>query len=107
MTAKNIQIITTTPKAKEAEKIANLLVDKKLAACVQVIGPITSIYKWKGKKEKSKEYLCLIKATRNLYYKIEKEIKGIHPYETPEIIATRIIAGNKDYLNWIDSETLS
>ena len=54
MTAKNIQIITTTPKAKEAEKIANLLVDKKLAACVQVIGPITSIYKWKGKKEKSK-----------------------------------------------------
>lgn len=104
---KYIQILMTTPKKQEAEKIANSLLEKKLAACIQIIGPIISIYKWKGKKEKTKEWICFIKSPQKNYPKIEKLIKQKHPYKTPEIISMPIIKGNKNYLNWIDTETLS
>ena len=96
-----IQVITTVSKKSDAEKIAKSLIDKRLAACVQIKGPIKSIYRWKGKIETAKEWMCIIKTRKILYKKVEKSIRKIHPYEVPEIIAVPIAAANKDYLKWI------
>jgi Uncharacterized protein involved in tolerance to divalent cations len=97
-----IQVFTTTETKEEAEKIAQYLVEQKLAACVQITGPIGSTYRWKGKVENTQEWLCLIKTQDDLYDKVEAAIKSLHPYETPEIIAVPIVKGSKEYLNWID-----
>jgi periplasmic divalent cation tolerance protein len=97
-----IQISTTTETIEQADKIAQHLVETKLAACVQITGPIKSIYRWKGKVETTDEWLCLIKTRAILYNKIEAAIKKLHSYETPEIIAVPIIKGSKEYLNWLD-----
>lgn len=99
-----IQISTTVAKRSDAERIAKILVDKKLSACTQIVGPITSVYRWKGKVEKSKEWLCLIKTTRQRYRAVEKTLKEIHPYGLPEIIAVPIIEGSLEYFRWIESE---
>lgn len=101
---KYIQIITSVSKREDAEKIAQTLLDKKLAACVQIIGPIQSQYWWKGKIEKAKEFLILIKSRRDLYEKIEDTLKKIHPYTVPEILAVPVVVGNKDYLTWLEGE---
>ena len=102
-----IQVSTTTEKSEDAEKIAQALVKKRLAACVQILGPISSTYWWKNRIENVEEWLCLIKSERSLYGQIEKAIKEIHPYETPEFTATSIVAGSKEYLKWIDQELKS
>jgi periplasmic divalent cation tolerance protein len=99
-----IQISTTTETKKEAQKIAQYLVGQKLAACVQISGPVTTTYRWKGKEETAKEWLCLIKTQGNLFDKVEDAIKKLHPYETPEIIAVPIVKGSKEYLKWLDDE---
>lgn len=98
----HIQVITTTENKKDAEKIAELLVEKKLAGCVQIIGPISSVYRWEGKIEKANEWLCLIKTIRALYESLELELRKIHPYKVPEILAIPVVAGSKDYLSWLD-----
>jgi periplasmic divalent cation tolerance protein len=99
-----IQITTTTETKEQAENIAKHLVEAKIAACVQIVGQITSIYRWKGKVENAQEWLFLIKTRDDLYNKVEDAIKNLHPYETPEIIAVPIIKGSKEYLIWIDEE---
>lgn len=99
-----IQIFTTVAKKSNAEKIASVLSRKKLSACTHIIGPITSVYRWKGKLEKSREWLCVIKTKRSHYAKVEKAIKKIHPYELPEITATPIVRGSIDYLEWMGKE---
>ena len=99
-----IQILTTTEKREDAQKIAHILVQKRLAGCVQVIGSISSTYWWKNRIETAEEWLCLIKSERGLYEELEKTIKEIHPYETPEITAVPIVAGSKEYLGWLDQE---
>ncbi len=96
-----IQIVTTTDSKELATQIAGNLVEKKLAACGQVSGPITSIYEWKGKIENEEEWYCVIKTRKSLYQEVEESIKAQHPYEVPEIIAIPIQEGNKDYLDWI------
>ena len=100
-----IQITTTTETKEQAQTITQHLVEAKLAACVQIVGPITSIYRWKGKVENAPEWLCLIKTRDDLYNKVEATIKSLHPYETPEIIAVPIVKGSKEYLQWISEET--
>jgi len=99
-----IQVATTVATEEEAGAIAGLLVEKRLAACVQVIGPMTSHYRWQGKIETAGEYLCLAKSRATLYPEIEAAIKSIHPYEVAEIIAMPIIAGSKEYLSWLTAE---
>jgi len=99
-----IQVMTTTDKKEDAERIATYLVEKRLAACVQIAGPITSFYRWKGNMERTQEWQCWIKSKEVLYKEIEKAIKSVHPYEVPEIIAMPIIAGSRDYLEWLESE---
>jgi periplasmic divalent cation tolerance protein len=101
-----IQVSTTTGKKQDAEKIALTLVERKIAACVQIVGPITSIYRWKGTIETAEEWQCLIKSREDLYTEIEKAIQSIHPYEVPEIIVMSIISGSSDYLEWLRGELL-
>lgn len=97
-----IQVFTTIDNKAKADKIAEVLVKNRLAACVQIIGPIKSTYIWKGKMEKAEEWLCIIKTRADLYNELEKTILAIHPYETPEIIAIEITSGYTGYLKWID-----
>ena len=99
-----IQVLTTVENKADAEKIAKNLVEKRIAACVQIIGPLTSYFQWQGKLDSAQEYLCLIKSRADLFPALEAEIKSMHPYEVPEILATPITKGGKDYLNWLASE---
>jgi periplasmic divalent cation tolerance protein len=99
-----IQVFTTTETKEEAEKKAQALVQERLAGCVQIIGKISSLYVWKNKVEKVEEWLCLIKSEKRLYLELEKTIKKMHPYETPQIIAVPILAGSMEYLEWLEKE---
>ena len=102
---KFIQIQTTTPKRSDAIKIAEALAKKRLSACPQIIGPIESVFRWKGKLVREKEWLCLIKTTKKHYKEVEKTIRKIHTYDLPEIVALPIVEGSKEYLNWVNGET--
>jgi periplasmic divalent cation tolerance protein len=99
-----IQISTATKKREDAERIAETLAQKRLAAYVQIIGTVPSTYWWKDKVEKAEEWLCLIKSEKSLYKELEKTIKEIHTYETPEITAVPVVAGSKEYFKWLDQE---
>jgi len=100
-----LQVITTVSGKIYAEKIARALIAKNLAACVQIGGPIKSIYRWKGRVETAKEWVCIVKTRKSVYKKVEKAIKKNHPYEVPEIIAVPIAEGSKTYLKWLFDET--
>lgn len=99
-----IQVVTTTEKKEDAQKIAKSLLEKRLAGCVQIIGPITSTYWWKGNIETAEEWFCVIKCRVDLYEALEKAIREVHTYEVPEILAMPVIAGNKSYLEWLNGE---
>ena len=99
-----IQVTTTTEKKEDAERIARSLVETRLAACVQIVGPIESIYRWKGRIETTGEWLCLIKSRRDNYGAVEEMIRSLHPYEVPEIVAVPFTAGSRDYLGWLRDE---
>lgn len=96
-----IQITTTTDSEAAAQEIAAHLVEQRLAACVQVLGPIRSTYRWEGKVETSAEWLCVIKSRAALYSEIEQAIRERHSYDVPEIIAIPILAGSDSYLTWL------
>jgi periplasmic divalent cation tolerance protein len=96
-------IFCTCPDKESAEKIAHLLVAGKLAACVNILPGITSIYTWKEQIELIQEHLLLIKFNKDNYQAIETSIRSHHPYELPEIIAVPIEHGLPEYLHWIDS----
>ena len=100
-----IQVLTTTQTRDDALAIARALVEERLAACVQIVGPITSIYRWQDKIDTAQEWQCRAKSRRELFDRIEKTIRRLHPYQVPEIIAAAIIAGSPDYLAWLDKET--
>lgn len=100
---KCIVVLVTAGSHKEANGIADALVRKRLAACVTIVGErITSVYRWKGKVETGREVLMLIKTTRRKFDELAREVRRLHSYETPEIIAMPIIAGSKPYLRWIE-----
>ncbi len=96
-------VITTTETQTDAERLAQALVERELAACVQVLPQITSIYRWQGKIEQAVEVLLLIKTTRAAYSELEAAIRQNHSYQTPEIIALPVEAGSTDYLSWLRS----
>jgi len=97
-----VQVLTTTGSEEEAGRISALLVERQLAACVQVVGPIVSRYRWEGEVEEGREWQCLVKTTRAAYASVEAAIREVHSYDEPEIIATPIVAGSAGYLAWID-----
>lgn len=100
-----IQIVTTADNKGIIEKIGRDLVEKRLVACAQIVGPIQSIYRWKGAVEDANEWLLLMKSKTSLYPAIEEEIRRQHPYELPEIIVTNIDKGLAGYMDWVASET--
>jgi periplasmic divalent cation tolerance protein len=98
----NIVVLVTCGSVKEAQQLARVLILKRLAACVNVVtNPVKSIYWWKGEVETASEVLMLIKTTRRRFASLEKEVRRLHSYETPEIIALPIVQGSKDYLEWL------
>jgi periplasmic divalent cation tolerance protein len=97
----HLQVQTTAGSEEEAKRIAEALVDERLAACVQVLGPIASRYHWQGEVEEAEEWLCLAKTTQAAYEAVEAAIRKVHSYDEPEIIATPIVLGAPGYLTWI------
>ena len=94
-------VLTTTASREEADRLAGALVEQRQAACVQIVGPIGSVYRWKEQVERSEEWLCLIKTDESHYPALEAAICQQHSYEVPEIIALPITAGSTDYLAWL------
>src|SRR5260370_15382713 len=103
--AEVIIVITNTPTKQEALQIASVAVERHLAAAVNVVGPMTSVYRWEDKVETAEEWQCLIKTGRDLYEKVEQVIREFHSYQLPGILAIPISAGSQSYLNWIEQET--
>jgi periplasmic divalent cation tolerance protein len=100
-----LQVATTIDSAEGAEALARALVDERLAACVQVHGPIRSIYRWDGAVQQSQEWLCTAKTTTERFDALRAAILRLHPYDVPEVVATPIVTGNPEYLTWIRAET--
>lgn len=101
-----VQVLTTIDDEAKAAEIARVLVEERLAACVQVLGPMTSTYRWKGQLETSREWLLAAKTRRDRYDEVETAIRRVHSYEVPEIIAVPVVAGARDYLAWLDGQVI-
>lgn len=101
----NVVILVTAGSRKEAGKIASGLIREKLAACVNIIGGVHSLFRWQGKIDSAKEVLLVIKTRKQLMGKLIKKIKSLHSYEVPEIIALPVICGDKKYLKWLNECT--
>lgn len=102
--AKYIQVVTTVASKAEGERIALALLEKHLVGCVQIVGPIESMYWWRGRIEQSQEWLCVAKTERKLFVQIEETIKALHSYEVPEILVVPIVEGSRDYLRWLEKQ---
>jgi periplasmic divalent cation tolerance protein len=97
-----IVVLVTCGSAKEARKIARALVERRLAACGNILeAPVRSIYRWKGKVESAKEHLLIIKTSRQRFAALRDTVKRLHSYDVPEIIALPIADGSAEYLTWI------
>ncbi|MBI4258942.1 MAG: divalent-cation tolerance protein CutA [Actinobacteria bacterium] len=96
-----VQVVTATGSRDDALRIADALVGASLAACVQVVGPIASVYRWRGEVHREEEWLALAKTAADLYPEVESAILEIHPYEVPEVLAVPVEAGSADYLAWL------
>ncbi len=103
--AELLQVTTTAPTRDEADGIALALVAARLAACVQVIGPMTSRYWWDGAVQTAEEWLCLAKTTADAYPALEAAIRERHSYDEPEIVAVPVVVGSPSYLDWVARET--
>src|SRR5450755_2080162 len=100
-----MQVITTVDSAEEAERLGRGVVKARLAACVQIVGPIRSLYWWQDKIDEAQEWQLLMKTTTERLPALEEHIKANHSYDTPEIIATPIPLGSQEYLDWISAQT--
>ena len=98
-------VLTNLPDRAAAERLADALIEKRVAACVNILAPCMSVYRWKGAIEHDEEHPVLIKTTAERYPVLETAIRAAHPYELPEIIAVPIERGLPGYLAWVDAET--
>ncbi len=98
-----IVVLITTPKG-EGKKIARALVESRLAACVNVVPGLTSLYWWQGEIQEDQEELLIVKTRADVLDRLVAEVKRIHPYSVPEVIALPILGGNPDYMRWVDEE---
>lgn len=103
--AEYLVVLCTVPDKVAAERIAARLVSGRLAACVNIVPGVESVYEWNGQVQHSSELLLMIKTTTSKYAGLQQRLEELHPYDTPEIIATHIHAGLPDYLNWISQAT--
>jgi periplasmic divalent cation tolerance protein len=100
-----LQVTTTTDSESEARKLAELAVKARLAACGQVLSPITSVYWWQGQVEHAEEWMVVLKTTAGRLEQLIQSLRAEHSYDTPEIVAVPIVSGNPAYLDWITQET--
>ncbi|WP_455357361.1 divalent-cation tolerance protein CutA [Streptomyces sp. SYSU K217416] len=98
-------VLTTTDSAAKASALAHGAVEARLAACAQIVGPVTSVYRWEGAIETAHEWQVLFKTTAARYGVLEAHLKAVHDYDTPEIIATPVVRGSEEYLAWVAEET--
>ena len=105
MQSTKLLVLTNVPDRAVAEKLADMLVERQLAACVNILAPCRSVYRWKGAVQHDEEHPMLIKTTQERYAALERAIRAAHPYELPEIIAVPIERGLPAYLDWVAAET--
>lgn len=105
MTQSFVQVTTTTDSRQEAASLARSAVEERLAACAQLVGPIASTYWWEGEIESAEEWMVLFKTTQDRFEELAGLIAEQHSYDTPEIIATPVVAGSADYLSWVSDQT--
>lgn len=105
MAENHIVTLCTVPDRESGERIAQALVEEKLAACVNLLPGVSSTYRWQGKVEKAEECLLIIKTGVSRFEPLKQRIKALHPYKLPEIIALPIIHGSREYLNWLTEST--
>lgn len=98
-------VVTTIDSAEEAEILARGVVDARLAACVQIVGPIRSIYRWEGDVQSEQEWQCWVKTSTDRLDALTEHIKKNHNYDVPEVVALPIVGGSTDYLSWVTDET--
>jgi periplasmic divalent cation tolerance protein len=99
-------VLTTVGVLEKAEQLANAMVERRLAACVNIIGPIRSIYRWKDAIEREQEYLLLIKTTSDRAAELAASFAELHPYELPERVELAIEGGSEDYLEWLSAQVV-
>jgi periplasmic divalent cation tolerance protein len=99
-----LQVTTTAGSREDADRIAHALVERRLAGCVQVVGPVHSVYRWGGQVEQGDEWICAVKTSETQYAAVESAILELHSYECPEIIATPIAGGSAAYLAWLSRQ---
>jgi len=97
-----VQVSTTLPDENTAQRLGRSLVEERLAACAQVVGPVSSTYWWRGAVEQSREWYCYLKTTQASFAALSQRLKELHPYDVPEIIAVPILEGSSEYLRWIE-----
>jgi periplasmic divalent cation tolerance protein len=100
-----VVVLMTASDRDEAERIATALVEERLAACVNTLGPVRSTYRWKGAVERADEILLIAKTRRALVARLSARVRGLHSYDVPEVIALPITAGSAPYLTWLAAET--
>lgn len=100
-----IVVFMTAANGEEATRLADMLVGAHLAACVQIMPEMESVYRWEGKIERQSEVLLLAKTTQARFADLEREVRALHSYETPEIVAVPITAGSAPYLEWLSNTT--
>ena len=99
-----VQVVVSVPSTRLATRIANELLEQRLCACAQTVGPITSHYRWQGKIERGREWLLVIKTRTLLLQRLEAEVVRLHPYDVPEILAVPVQSGSALYVRWMQQE---
>jgi len=102
-----IVVFMTAASGEEAARLADMLVGSHLAACVQILPEMESVYRWQGKIERQSEVLLLAKTTMGRFEELEREVRALHSYDTPEIIAVPVVASSAPYLNWLTKAAAS
>jgi periplasmic divalent cation tolerance protein len=100
-----VVVLVTCPAGRSASRIARSLVEEKLAACVNIVPRVASVFAWKGKVERASESLLVIKTRRSLFDRLSRRVRELHSYAVPEVIAVPVTEGLRDYLRWLDGET--
>ncbi len=103
--SETLLVLTNLPDRASAERLADALIAQRVAACVNILSPCRSVYRWKDAVQHDEEHPVLVKTSRERYAALEAAIRSMHPYELPEIIALPIIQGLQGYLQWVDAET--
>lgn len=99
-----IVVYVTVGSPEEGMRVARALVEERLAACVNRVHPVQSVYRWEGRVEESEEELLIIKTGRELFERLKKRVRELHSYSVPEVIALPIVAGSEDYLRWLEDQ---